>query len=167
MIPTVNRLIPTSLLLLLLLSACATTRDPPRTGGVITFIDEDDPASPFVIKRSALDDALERGPSWFIRQVRVQPVLLGESFYGFRLRAIFPDYPEFAEDAIRAGDIVQRVNGMPIERPDQFMTAWESLAEASHLSVRVVRDGKALLVTWLIEDDREPTPQPPVTSARR
>ena len=136
-------------------------------------MDEDDPAAPFVIKRSQVDDALARGPSWFIRQVRVQPVLLGESFYGFQLRAIFPDYPEFTEDAIRTGDIVQRVNGMPIERPDQFMAAWESLARSDHLSVRVVRDGKALLVTWLIHDDRTPEPapqpesaQPAVTSAR-
>ena len=160
----VKHLIPFTLLATTLALGCATTADPPRTGGLITLVDQADPAAPFVIQRSTLDDALRRGPNWFVQQIAVQPVLLGDGqFYGFRVRSLFRGYPEATEDGVRPGDIVQRVNGQPIERPDQFMSVWPSLGEARHISVRVIRDGKPLLITWAVHEDA-PTA---VTSVRR
>ena len=136
----------------LCLAGCAS--DPlVRSGGKITVAPlEDQTARDFTIPREEFLAALERGPSWLIQNVTVRPVLMDRQFYGFQLVSLFPDQPE-RRLPIQVGDIVQQVNGQSIERPDQFMSAWESLSATDVLSIRVVRDGRPLMINWLIASE--------------
>ena len=122
-----------------------------REGGKITLEQRNSSAAGFTISRATLDEALARGPSWLIQQVTVRPVLFDRRFYGFQVVSLFPDRPALQDLPLKIGDIIQQANGISIERPDQFMKAWESLAGADHLSIRVVRDGRPLMITWMIE----------------
>ncbi len=135
-----------------------------RSGGRIRLIPADEAGPTFSIERTTLQDTVARGPSWFIRQVRVRPVVVRDVFYGFELLDMFWDLPDDQViEGIEAGDIVQLVNGMPIERPDQFMAAWAALNTSDHLSIRVIRGGRPLLITWQVRDSRlsaEATPPP-------
>lgn len=125
-----------------------------RAGGRIT-IDGDEAADPgYTLSRETLNRVVGAGPSWFIRQVSVRPVLLDGEFYGFEVLSLFPDRATFPVTGLEEGDIVQRVNGLPIGRPEEFMAAWDAVAAADHLSVRVLRGGRPLLVTWTITDPR-------------
>jgi len=146
------------LLILLMLAAASTGcahDEVARTGGKVTLVADEGPPDAFTIKRTTLDHALAQGASWFIRQIGVRPVVTGdERFYGFQLMSIFPTNQPSGPLPIHVGDIVQSINGSPIERPEQFMEVWTSLAKASHLSIRIVRNGQPLLVTWAVEDDR-------------
>jgi type II secretory pathway component PulC len=126
-------------------SGCATG----APSGRVTLV-EPDPVPEFVIRRAALEEVLEKGPSWFIQQVGVQPVTYQGQFFGFMLVRLFEDDPRFEDVAIQPGDIVQRVNGVPIERPEQFMAVWGGLASSDRLSVQIVRGREPLVVTWLI-----------------
>lgn len=129
---------------------------PERSGGRITLVDSQAEEDAFVIERQSLARALELGPAWFIRQLSVRPVVTGDDrFYGFQLMSLFPNRQSEAPLAIQPGDIVQRVNGQSIERPDQFMAVWASLATASHLSIQLVRDRQPLLVTLVIRDAKD------------
>ncbi|MGM0577033.1 MAG: hypothetical protein ACQEXJ_15010 [Myxococcota bacterium] len=132
--------------------ACGSTT-PPRSGGRITLVEDEADRDRFLIRRTTLDEVLERGPSWFIQRIRVDPVVIDEEFYGFRVRSILPDVEGFDREAIVPGDIVQRVNGQPIGRPEQFMRAWSSLEDAGHISVRILRDGRPMRVTWIVRED--------------
>lgn len=122
-----------------------------RTGGRVTVAPPSTQDDSFTIPRAELLSALERGPSWLIQKVTVRPVLLDRQFYGFQLVSLFPEDPALQTLPIQVGDIVQQVNGQSIERPDQFMRAWESLTSADVLSIRVIRDGRPLMITWLIQ----------------
>ena len=117
------------------------------------MVEDSPPSERFVIERATIESALEQGAGAFIRQLSLRPVATADGlFYGFQLLSVFPDRDPSADLPIRAGDIVQQVNGRSIERPEQFMAVWQSLATASHLSIRIVRDHKPFLVTWAIRD---------------
>jgi type II secretory pathway component PulC len=52
-------------------------------------------------------------------------------------------------------DVVTAVNGRPIERPEQALTAFQSLAVATELRVTYERDGARRELVYPIDD--EPT----------
>lgn len=130
---------------------CA-TEAPSRTGGRVT-LEPDGPEDDFVIAKPEFDAIMARGPAWFIQRVAVRPVMVNGNFTGFQLMSLFSSDPDLETSALRPGDIVQRVNDQPIGRPEQFMAVWKSLADADHLAVQFVRDGRVLRVTWLIQPD--------------
>ncbi len=132
-------------------AACA-AGGPSRSGGRIT-LEPDDPSESFVISKPAFDAVLARGPSWFIHRVAVRPAMVNGRYTGFQLLSLFASDPELETRAIRPGDIIQRVNDQPIGRPEEFMAVWDSLATADHLAIQLVRDGRVLRVTWLIQPD--------------
>lgn len=103
-----------------------------------------------------MNQALARGPSWIIHQVKVRPVVKDGAFFGFQITELFAGESTVRPKAIRVGDIVQRINGQPIESPDQFMGVWRGLGDAERLSVRVIRGRRPLLITWRISPDGEP-----------
>ena len=128
-----------------------------RSGGKVTLVDKAPLDDAFVIKRRTIEHALELGPAWFIRQLSVRPVVTrDERFFGFQVMSLFPGRQDGLELPVKPGDIIQRVNGQSIERPDQFMAVWESLGNASHLSIQLVRGEQSLLVTWVIEAAQQP-----------
>lgn len=127
-------------------SACGSVAGDEKRGKITLIEPEDDPDR-FVIPRDTYEDHVARGPSWFIQQVRVEPVVVGRSFRGFMLTRIFG---EQKAHGLAAGDIVQAVNGRSIERPGQFMRVWKELKGAQQLTVRIVRRNQPLNVTWVI-----------------
>ena len=60
------------------------------------------------------------------------------------------DHPD---GMLRPGDGVTRVNGFPIERPEQAQTAFESLDVASELRVAYDREGEPREIVYRITDD--------------
>jgi len=135
-----------------------------RTGGRVSLVEEQQPTTNFLIKRETVEHALAQGAGWFIRQVGVRPVITADdTFFGYQLTSLFPQRAaESAPLPVRVGDIVQMINGKPIERPEQFMEIWKSLASASYLSLHIVRERQPLLVTWMI---RDAPPAPAVSAA--
>ncbi|MEZ4268011.1 MAG: hypothetical protein R3F39_16725 [Myxococcota bacterium] len=135
------------------LTAAACAADgPSRSGGHIT-LEPDEATEDFVISKPAFDAVIARGPSWFIHRVAVRPAMVNGRYTGFQLLSLFANNPELETRAIRAGDIIQRVNDQPIGRPEEFMAVWKSLADADHLAIQLVRDGRVLRVTWLIQPE--------------
>ena len=116
------------------------------------MVEDEAGADAFVIKRRTIEHALELGASWFVSQLSVRPIVTrDERFFGFQLVSLFPGREAETELPIKKGDIVRRINGQPIERPEQFMALWDSLASATHLSIQVLRGEQPLLITWEIE----------------
>ena len=131
---------------------------PIRSGGTVTLVEDDSADDRFVIPRRTIEHALELGPAWFVRQLSVRPIVTRDDrFFGFQLMALFPGREDKTALPIQTGDIVQRVNGQSIERPEQFMSVWQSLATASHLSIQLMRGDQSLLVTWVIRDSPQST----------
>jgi type II secretory pathway component PulC len=99
-----------------------------------------------VITRAELEAQLRAGAQSFIQKVRVRPSFRGGRFIGWRVLAYQGPGP------IRTGDVVKRVNGEELERPEQFMKAWNGLRGRTELVLELIRSGKPLSLRFPIVD---------------
>ena len=118
--------------------------------GKINFVEPETKLGDFLIPKKIYNEWLRRGASYFIRQVSVTPIEENEEFVGFRLDTLFEDHVLFTEGEIRRGDIVQRINGLPIGRPEQFMKVWDGLKDRGTLTLQIVRSGQPLIINWVV-----------------
>jgi len=102
------------------------------------------------LKQSVLEQVLDVGPQRFISSLRVDPAFDGKRFVGYRLIGFTPDSPVAAGRSVVSGDIIVAVNGLSLERPDQFMKAWQSLRGKPHLDILIRRGNERILFRWVI-----------------
>ena len=102
------------------------------------------------ISRIEVDRVLvTQGPPWVLSQVISEEVLGKDGkFVGWRLLGV-PE--EWSGIDVKPGDVVMRVNGLPLETPDQAWDAWKSVARSADLKLAVMRDGAARQVSVPID----------------
>ncbi|HEY2734726.1 MAG TPA: hypothetical protein VGI70_12115 [Polyangiales bacterium] len=105
-----------------------------------------------VIPRPALHAELSRGIGQFLRQVRAEPALLRGRFIGWRLLQLYLHRSDIHVLVLRVGDTVTKVNGQPIEHPEDFKTIWDSLDRANELVLDIERGGKPTKLRYTIAD---------------
>jgi hypothetical protein len=110
-------------------------------------------APPDRLRRADIKTVLPSGLPWILRRVSVEEVLREGKFVGWRLVAI-PE--EWAGLDLHPEDIVTRVNGKPLETPEQCWSAWTSLATATELRVGYERGGAAREIALPIEGPPAP-----------
>ncbi|MDW8364111.1 MAG: hypothetical protein RMK74_17110 [Myxococcales bacterium] len=93
-----------------------------------------------VLRREMLLTVLSGGLGRFLQNVETAPAFSQGRFVGFRLLALRG--PLADTGIVGPGDVLVRVNGMPVERPEQALAAWESLRVASELRLELLRDGR-------------------------
>lgn len=104
------------------------------------------------IRRGDLVRMLDQSPALFLRRVDSEPRFEAGRFRGWQINAVFPGDPRFAGIDVRRGDVVTRVNGQPIEQPDQFIVVWQALRQARELRVDLLRNGQPHVARWSIVD---------------
>ncbi|AKT39455.1 hypothetical protein [Chondromyces crocatus] len=106
------------------------------------------------VARQSLEEVLVQGPPWLLQRVPIEEVIRSGNFVGWKLLAL----PEaWSEAPLKAGDVVTRVNGQALERPDDLFAVWKGLAKAKEIRFSYERDGKEAEAT--IPVDGEPTPE--------
>ena len=104
---------------------------------------------PFV-KRVELDAFLDRGPSYILRIVTVEPKHGPQGFEGFQITEVTPDARTFMTPQVRVGDVVTHVNGVRILKPEDLMQAWRSLDRVTTIRVDYLRRGEASHASWVV-----------------
>jgi hypothetical protein len=109
-----------------------------------------DKNSPYigVIDREGLQAIVDQGLGRLLARLKVSPVLQRGHFQGFRVTALDPAWNG---GGVQIDDVIQHLNGLPIERPEQAQAAFESLREASEISVDLVREGKPRKLRYSVE----------------
>jgi type II secretory pathway component PulC len=103
------------------------------------------------IPRDALKAELANGIGRFFQQVRPEPVVSRGRFVGWRIMTLFPKRPDVHITALQAGDIVLRVNGESVERPEDFKAVWDTLGDAKQLVLDIERGGESTSVRYAIQ----------------
>ncbi|EYF03118.1 Hypothetical protein CAP_6232 [Chondromyces apiculatus DSM 436] len=106
------------------------------------------------VARAALDEVLLQGPPWVLRRVAVEEVIRGGNFVGWKLNGL---PPAWGEAPLKVGDVVMRVNGQALERPDDLFTVWKGLTTAKEIRIAYERDGKEAEATMPVVG--EPSPE--------
>lgn len=105
---------------------------------------------PGQIRRVDLVRVLDEGPARLLGRVVTEPLLDKGKFVGFRVKAFNGEPPTVP--SLQTGDVVLEVNGLKLERPEQFFTALESLRTAARLEVAVLRNRQRIKLSYEIVD---------------
>jgi type II secretory pathway component PulC len=90
------------------------------------------------VNRAGLVTIVDQGLGRFLGRLRLSPVVEQGRFVGFGVTGIDPSWGDVG---LRPGDVIMRVNGQPIERPEQALAVFEGLRLASEIAVDLTRDG--------------------------
>ena len=97
-----------------------------------------------------LENILKAGPHALIRSFLVEPAYEEKKFLGFKVIQR-THHPVIAQDAlIKVGDIVVSANGVRLETPAQFMSAWRKLRDQKVFVVDVLRAQQKVRYRWTL-----------------
>jgi type II secretory pathway component PulC len=110
-------------------------------------------ARPGVLRRAALVRTIDAGLPLWLQGVEGDRVLANHRFQGWLVKSLHPGDPCYQDVDLRSGDVVLRVNGKSIEKPDQAFDVVQSLRTAPAIVVDYLRDGKPRQFTLPIADE--------------
>ena len=93
------------------------------------------------LQRTEVVRVVEAGLGRFLQKVDVEPSFAAGQFQGFRVVELRPGSFWQGVD-LQPGDVVLKVNGLPIERETQAYAAFQSLKSAGELRVDLLRAGQ-------------------------
>jgi type II secretory pathway component PulC len=114
-----------------------------------------------VLKRSLVVKTVDAGMGRWLAggtgerppEVIVDPFMQKGRFRGWIVRKLYPDDPCYKELDLRPGDVVLKVNGKVLERPEQAQEIFGSLARAPALVVEYTRAGAPMKLTFPIAEE--------------
>ncbi len=112
-------------------------------------------ARPGVLRRSAVTRTVEAGLGRWLGGVQVDPGM-GDSpkrFRGWIIKRLYPGDACYRDVDLAPGDLVLRLNGRSIEKPEEANEVWSSLLTANAIVVELVRDGKPRKLFFPIVDE--------------
>jgi type II secretory pathway component PulC len=107
-----------------------------------------DPAYVGVLDRKGLVAVIEQGLGRMLARLKLSAVMNKGRFAGFRVTEIDPAW---GAAGIEKGDVLLRLNGQTIERPEQAQEAFESLRVASEVALELVRGEEKRSLRYRIE----------------
>ena len=104
------------------------------------------------LQRRDVIAVLSQGLPAFLQTVQVEPKLAaGNRFYGWTIVDMAAG-PAWRSGVLRVGDVVIRVNGKSVERPDDALAVWQALAVAPELRITFEREGARRELVHPIEE---------------
>lgn len=108
-------------------------------------------AEPGVVTETELQRLQQFGPSVVMQHVETAPAHEDDEFVGFEIVGVSETARGYIESKLQPGDVVTHVNLVRLERPDDYMEAWDTLEDAEQIRFDVVRDGEDAEVILEVE----------------
>ena len=102
------------------------------------------------VTRGEVDGFMRRGPAYVLTVVTVEPVHKSKGFQGYKVVAATSKAKDFMTPFLKTGDVITHVNGIRIERPDDLLQAWNTLADASLIRVDFFRNEEKMHAAWAV-----------------
>jgi len=106
--------------------------------------------SEFTIGRAALDEILSAGPAGVLASVQTDSVVDDGRFVGFRIVSFRVEVDPCLD--LREEDVLTRVNGRVIERPEHYFEVFEALRSAKEIRFDLIRDGEPMTLTYPVTE---------------
>jgi hypothetical protein len=132
---------------------------PAPPAGVSVSADDYAPAPPGALWRKDVDEVIEAGLGKFLQRADLRPELHEGTFVGFRIVELRPPAWWQGVDLV-PGDVITRVNDMPIEQPTDAHAAFESLRKSDKLIVSYLREGQPRELSYAIIQKPAPSASP-------
>lgn len=106
------------------------------------------PLGPGEIRRAKLKSYQQRGVPYLLQRVPVRPAFRRGRFFGWRVLS----YKGPGGAVVQAGDIINQVNGAPIEKPGQLFDVWSKMGRKAELVIKLTRRGQPTELRYRIVD---------------
>jgi type II secretory pathway component PulC len=103
------------------------------------------------VSRSDVQAFMQKGPSYALTMVDVAPERSDGEFQGFKVTTMTPGAASAVSGQLQTGDVITHINGVRMQKPDDYLNAWKLLSEVTKIRIDFVRDGSAEHAVWLIE----------------
>ena len=114
------------------------------------------------IAHADLIAVLDAGPAAFLGKVRPEPTFAQGRFAGWRIGAVPRGPGGFGAVDLSIGDIVLKVNGRVVERPEAFQEMWDAMRFADRLTVEIDREGSSHVLDFeIVKSAGDPVPTSP------
>ena len=107
------------------------------------------PENIFHVNRKQVIDLISSGKIFY--QMAVTPYYKNGKIIGFRVNGVKRNSFVY-KMGIRRGDIILSVNDYPIRSMEEGFAAFERLKRASEINIRVLRRGREITLSYIIED---------------
>jgi S1-C subfamily serine protease len=94
------------------------------------------------LRRAAVLRTLDGGLGHWLRNVDIDPKLEHGRFRGWIIRTLPEGDACYADLDLQAGDVVTRINGRPVERPEEASDIWDGLRTSTALVIDFMRAGR-------------------------
>jgi len=102
------------------------------------------------IPRYIIKAVQAEGPGRLLQRIPVQPFRAQGKFMGFQIVDLFPG-ENIQTTQIRRGDVITRINGRRVDRPEQFMRLFEDLHTWESLEIELLRGDIRKVVLFTIQ----------------
>jgi general secretion pathway protein C len=92
-----------------------------------------------------------KDPNVIYKDARFGPHLVDGKIEGYKLYQVARSHIFYSLGA-RGGDIIKRVNGMPLNDTEKMLEIWGSVKSATKITIDLERSGKILTYEFLIRN---------------
>ncbi len=92
-----------------------------------------------------------KDPNTIYKNARFGPHLVDGKIEGYKLYQVSKEHVFYALGA-RSGDIIRRVNGMPLNETEKMLEIWSSVKQAPKITVDLERQGKIITYEFIIRN---------------
>ncbi|MBK8399408.1 MAG: general secretion pathway protein GspC [Leptospiraceae bacterium] len=92
-----------------------------------------------------------RNPADLYKDARFGPNLVNGKIDGYKIYQVAPSHI-FAQLGAKGGDIVKRVNGMPLNETEKMLEIWAAIKNSQKVTVDLVRKEKIITYEFLIRN---------------
>ncbi|TGM96251.1 general secretion pathway protein GspC [Leptospira yasudae] len=92
-----------------------------------------------------------KDPTAIYKNARFGPALINGKISGYKIYSVAPDHIFYALGA-RNGDIIKRVNGMPLTETEKMLEIWGAVKTADKITVDVERGSQILTYEFIIRN---------------
>lgn len=103
-----------------------------------------------VVSQGEVKSFMTHGPSFALTLVVVDPVHGKSGFVGYKLVSATSGAQSFLRPQMKLGDVITHLNGVRIERPDDYLRAWNALKDTGVIRIDFLREDTASVATWAV-----------------
>ncbi len=122
----------------------------PKDGSQVSPIGPSSQTVQKVLSREDVNRKL-KDPNTIYKNARFGPHLVDGKIEGYKVYQVGKDHVFYALGA-RSGDIVKRVNGMPLNETEKMLEIWGSIKQAPKITVDLERQGKIITYEFIIRN---------------
>ncbi len=108
-----------------------------------------------MVPKSEFTYFIDQGPAFVFTHLDLVPSKNSNTMQGYKIAAIGPSAKAYLGSALQANDVLTHINGMPLNTPDEYFKAWQSISKHNKIRLDFIRGAQVQHLIWAIVNNDE------------